>query len=257
MSEHQKKRLVVLFWLVICVTILPPIFFGEPRSVKDQVGGDSWRNFIYDFQTLIGGGAAIIAAWYTVRQMQFTDEKSELRHRELVALQLRSDRLRVERMVFPSLADLLESWEVIAAFKGDVLRSLVADEPKTVAHVANELNKDCSQALKILSRATFRDAVDLLDGEMTYLLAKLDDGLKMLRDDCRKAINLADEAARPEHEFNLTHLRAINEALHQRLEIVDDKRIDVLNLLQDVCGRMETMGREYSIHKAGLKRQQY
>ncbi|CDN93450.1 hypothetical protein BN949_02604 [Agrobacterium tumefaciens] len=167
-SEDHKERLVVLFLLVVCVTILPPLFFGEARSVKDQVGGDSWRNFIFDFQTLIGGGAAMIAAWYTVRQMRISDMKSYDRHRELVELQLRPDTLRVERMLKPGLADLEACYEEIRGVRFNTLSKLLKDEPAVVAQVMEQLRLECAQAVRIMKRPQFEAASDLFDGDLAY-----------------------------------------------------------------------------------------
>ncbi len=171
MSEERKKQLVVLFWLVVCVTILPPLLFGEARSVKDQVGGNSWRNFIFDFQTLIGGGAAILAAWHTVRQMRISDMKSDGRHQELVELQLRSDRLRVERMLKPGLSDLQDCYEEIS-LRFETLSKLHADEPAAVAEVVNQLNSKCHDAVRIMKRLHFKDASDLFDGNLAHQFDK-------------------------------------------------------------------------------------
>lgn len=178
-SEDHKKRLVVLFWLVVCVTILPPLFFGEARSVKDQAGGDSWRNFIFDFQTLIGGGAAIIAAWYTVRQMRISDMKSDDRHQELVELQMRSDKLRVERMVKPGLADLEDCYEEISSVSFRALSKMLKDEPAAVADVLEQLQLECLDAVRIMKRPQFAAASDLFDGDLAY---QFDNTMKILND---------------------------------------------------------------------------
>lgn len=247
-SKEQKERLVILFWIVVCVTILPPLFFGEARSIKDQAGGDSWRNFIFDFQTLIGGGAAILAAWYTVRQMRITDEKSEARHRELVALQLRSDRLRVERMLFPALDDLEDCYDAISDVKIETLKLLASHEPNSVASVLEQINSDCHDALSITLRPTFKEARDLLDGDLNYGYGLLQEHLNNLRDVC---IVCRNRCVSMQH-----HLTNNNETLaaSQRKRVLDDLdeidrlRKTLLITFSDFCVNLALMKKEYGIH---------
>jgi hypothetical protein len=82
---------------VLLTAIVPPALFGEAPKYEDRDGGDPWRNFLLDFQTLITGFFAIGAAYVTVWQMRATDNASEKRHRQLVTLSLRADRLRLDR----------------------------------------------------------------------------------------------------------------------------------------------------------------
>ncbi len=91
MSEEQKKRLFSLALIVLGFAMLPPLLFGEARTVKDQFGGDSWRNFIFDFQTLITGIAAVSAAFITVRQMRTSEMESQKRHREILGFAIRNE----------------------------------------------------------------------------------------------------------------------------------------------------------------------
>lgn len=61
--------------------LLFPIFFGEGSSIFD---GESnlWRETVQEFQTLFAGILAIAAAWATIVQMQKSEERQEIRHRE-------------------------------------------------------------------------------------------------------------------------------------------------------------------------------
>lgn len=248
MSKEQKEHLVILFWIVVCVTILPPLFFGEARSIKDQAGGDSWRNFIYDFQTLIGGGAAIIAAWYTIRQMRITDEKSEARHRELVALQLRSDRLRVERMLFPALSDLEDCYEAISDVKMETLKQIASDEPTNVAIVLQQIGSDCYETLRIVRRPTFKEAQDLFDGDLAYQYDLMRGLLADVRDSCSTCGNTCTGL---QHSFTMGQESVINKRrsqLLEELEEVDRLMKTLLITFGDFCVSLTLMKKEYGIH---------
>lgn len=117
MARTNKRRMYWLAAIVICVGIIPPVLFGAAPEKSDRKGGDPWRNTIEDFQTLITGFFAVGAAYVTVRQMQIGDRKSDARHNELIRLGLRSDRLIVERMLYPQFGQLRECYRALRAYE--------------------------------------------------------------------------------------------------------------------------------------------
>lgn len=94
------KRYPVLTMLGICIVILifAPIIWGDR---KDAV----WK-FIYNFQSLLTGLFAIVAALITVHTMRETDDRQEVRHQELMSLNLRRDKMIIRRAVHPQILDL-------------------------------------------------------------------------------------------------------------------------------------------------------
>lgn len=72
------------------------ILFGISVGVMiaDSTTGEGW---LFRWQTLVAGLLAVGAAAITVSQMQWTDDRQELRHRDLIKLAVRSDRLKLER----------------------------------------------------------------------------------------------------------------------------------------------------------------
>jgi hypothetical protein len=62
-----------------------------------------------EWETMLAGGFAVLAAFITIAQMRATDDKQDLRQIELRSLQLRDDGLRIWRAKEPSSADLA-SW---------------------------------------------------------------------------------------------------------------------------------------------------
>jgi peptidoglycan/LPS O-acetylase OafA/YrhL len=72
MSRNHRKALLRLVVLVVLVSLVIPTVFGSP--------GNTWRDYIYEFQTLIGGLLALGAAYLTLGQMQESDEMQSRRH---------------------------------------------------------------------------------------------------------------------------------------------------------------------------------
>ncbi len=64
---------------------------------------------IKDWQGLLAGGLAVIAAYVTVAQMRASDERQEGRHRALTELTLRDERRRLDRANYVA-ANLLRRW---------------------------------------------------------------------------------------------------------------------------------------------------
>lgn len=91
---------------VFISALLVRLFFGDARTIAGQAGGDSWRDFIYDFQTLMTGIAAVVAATFTVRRMKHDDREQSRRHHETLAFAIRSETRRLDRALHPQLQDL-------------------------------------------------------------------------------------------------------------------------------------------------------
>lgn len=68
---------------MLAVAIVFPAVFGEAPTFSDRSGGDPWRNFVYDFQTLITGVLAVGAGFATIWQMRISDALQERRHQQL------------------------------------------------------------------------------------------------------------------------------------------------------------------------------
>jgi hypothetical protein len=245
-SEIHKQRVFVVLVLAIAAAILLPVLFGLPRGVAGQAG-DGWRNFIYDFQTLIGGGAAIVAAWLTVRQMRITDEKSEARHRELVSLQIRADRLRVERLLYPSLDELSEKLEPFSARSFDVLSELAKSEPNAAVFAVNDFRNDCHHVVEILNRRTLKNALDLLSGSMTHTYERTLAHFLTLKDIAdnviRTTTNLSKVAT-----IEVLEVAKLRAQLAQNLRTLENARTVAVKDLADLCKGLQSMGVQYGVH---------
>ncbi len=168
--------------VVLAVAILFPVFFGEPRQVKDQVGGDSWRNLIFDFQTLITGIAAVAAATLTILTMEETDRRADKRHQELIELQVRPDQLRIERALNPQLQELshlLSELREIRSVK-DLIAGSGDPNFQWMSRVALDHLPFFEKLETILGRSQFVAGSSLFDGQTASFLNRLEDSLTTL-----------------------------------------------------------------------------
>jgi hypothetical protein len=202
----KNRRVVFLAVILIFGSgIILPALFGEPRG-PDGRGGDHWRNTIYDFQTLFTGLAAVVAAAYTVRTMEETERRSEKRHNELMSLQLRADRLKIERALNPQLYELIKIQKALQ----DIKSQAQVDRPGDplyhwLSYVAAEWLWTFKAVGEVLERQQLRDAVLLFDGATTRYLDELSGNsgiaVRALEAHITNSNRYGDEAAYYEAEF--------------------------------------------------------
>lgn len=162
-NNYQKHRISyqIIFYLLIGIglfVVLNAVILGDEKN-------GLWL-FVYKFQTLITGIFAIIAALITVRTMRITDERQELRHRELISLNLRRDRMRVRRAADPQL-DLI-AWHKrnlgyrIEQFNQDTeyqLTKIISSE------FANYLIAECKAIQGLIARKQIKEVKPLISPE--------------------------------------------------------------------------------------------
>ncbi|WP_152530047.1 hypothetical protein [Agrobacterium tumefaciens] len=167
MPRRNARRLMGLFGLVLFMALVVPAIFGEAPTLTDQSGGDPWRNWVSEFQTLITGILAVSAATWTVFTMDRTDAASEKRHRELVGLSLRKEALQVDQLVNPDFDLLVVIREACEHFVG--LPLTVTKDVGALKALNDEvsyLEKHAADLPKIMARPTWRDASPLFDGAL-------------------------------------------------------------------------------------------
>lgn len=64
------------------------------------------ERYLSDWQTLIAGILAVVAAAWTVGEMRRNDTMQQVRHEELMQLNLRADRLRARRAALPAADEI-------------------------------------------------------------------------------------------------------------------------------------------------------
>ncbi|MGN7770770.1 hypothetical protein [Phyllobacterium sp. 22552] len=104
--------------------------------------------WFYRWQTLIAGILAVLAAGFTIRQMQISDRKQQSRHEDLLNLNLRTDKLLLERAAIPLTYYLRE----VISELDDVLRIYKAENNQPAAFYRSMLEE-------------FRKFLDLIDSE--------------------------------------------------------------------------------------------
>lgn len=167
MSELHKKRVLILAGLVLAIGICLPVVFGEPRIVDGQSGGDSWRNLIYDFQTLITGFFAIAAAFVTVLYALKIDDRQHQRHQQIMSFTVRRELRTLERALYPQLSDLEEAVESLWDVERDPIDRSSLSNWKWLTHVTSNYLAELRRLDEITQRQQFTDALPYFDGRLS------------------------------------------------------------------------------------------
>lgn len=176
MSQDHKKKLWVLLAIVLAFLLLVPIFFGEARTVEDESGGDSWRNIIYDFQTLFTGILAVGAATFTILQSRKIDDRQQKRHEELFDLHIRPDKLRLAR-AYADVTGHAANRSVIAVWTAPLLPERGQNFSEKDKQRARGLATLCRHAHTDLSKKEIENVRDLFDGSLHQQIDKLKESL--------------------------------------------------------------------------------
>jgi hypothetical protein len=105
---HSTYIAAAIFITIVMVVLLNfqqtySFVCGRWTESKDTADQSCIRNYIFDFQTLIAGIAAILAAWFTIKQMRETDRLAERRHNDQMDIHKLPTKLKVERTIMPAL----------------------------------------------------------------------------------------------------------------------------------------------------------
>lgn len=238
MSSGKKIIKTVLFALGAAL-VLPLIFGGGPTKGTRE-GESSWRTFIFEFQTLIAGGLAVGAAWWTVKTMENTDVAAANRHAEQMDLVLRKDKLSVERAVNPQIL-ALES----TAYHWNELRANMLKENTYYGQlayiVANAwILHDLSSSLaKLLQTDQVKEGSKLFDGILTYKLVWLHE----------RAEEIASFSSHfPEKLFGYQIDDALNDqSTYKHAGIVYGAISKVSNEIPVVAGLMRATAKRYGV----------
>lgn len=180
MLTDHKKKIWILFFLIMFAGLIMPIFLGEARTIKDQSGGDPWRNIIFDFQTLFTGIMAVGAATYTIMQSRIIDERQQKRHEQMFELQIRPDKLRLARAY--AFVDILRKHRVaLVAWEPEGLLERLEDGKDFTASMKTRLmimQAYCQLALSELAKDEMQNVKDLFDGAMHHHFNLLEQTLR-------------------------------------------------------------------------------
>ncbi|RVG94862.1 hypothetical protein CN221_14900 [Sinorhizobium meliloti] len=119
-DNNFEKPPISPFFAALAVIACVVIFVAS-ISDGEVVSVETW---VYRYQALIGGLAAIFAAYFTVAQMRLSDTKSDRRHEDVLALTLRTDALRLDR----ALGELETLRGEVVGLRGLPLHRLTEDD---------------------------------------------------------------------------------------------------------------------------------
>lgn len=167
----NRKAILGAIAVAFGAALILPVLFGEAASVADRSGGDPLRNLVYDFQTLIAGALAVLAAWWTIATMERTETAAANRHAEQVALTLRGDRLAVERAVYPQIDGLSGIEWMLQELKSNMLaQNTLRRQLQAIVGRAWLLESIFRDLQELLGREQLRDGSRFFDGSLTYKL---------------------------------------------------------------------------------------
>ncbi|MEP1206356.1 MAG: hypothetical protein ABJM29_17375 [Rhizobiaceae bacterium] len=95
--------------IALCVTTVVVVFFPEGHPLND---------WLYRWSTLVGGLAAVVAAFVTVSEMRMSQVEQSQNHRELVALGLRVEAVAARKNIQEFLALLLRRYNKVHDLTG-------------------------------------------------------------------------------------------------------------------------------------------
>lgn len=230
MSKIHKKRILTLIISVIFLAVGVPALFGDARVIEGQKGGDPWRNVIFDFQTLLTGLLAVGAACWTVMTMERTDEKSEARHRQLVALSLRSEIIAMERALNP----LIEQLKIISEDFNGVIYPLSGVPNETwdwFTGIADTHYHRVVRVDSIVSRPQVVEGAKFFDGPLASAFADIETTTRKL---------LTDMKTHNNYQVAFAEYRYL-EFEHYRTQIWDPNEVSILVNAMRFFGDVETL----------------
>lgn len=125
----------------------------------------SVEHFASEWQTLIAGILAVIAAAWTVREMRRNDGAQQVRHEQLMQLNLRADRLRARRAAFPYGLQLATVGEKVQTYDPDGFD----DMPIQLKREAVGILMQCREQLqKLLVEPSVVEAKDMFGSDMSH-----------------------------------------------------------------------------------------
>ncbi|MGM5088026.1 hypothetical protein ACD589_15180 [Rhizobium sp. 814_E9_N1_1] len=217
----NKMRVSGAAIVVVAAAIVVPVVFGAPAEFTDRHGGDAWRNLIYDFQTLITGVLAVVAALGTILQMRRSDALQDRRHRENRRDLRRGDELVVTRLR-AFLPSALRSHSV-------TLRAYVNSQ--------NPFGRAIEWHHAKFEVEHFQD--ELQDFRVTSCFHLLPQGIFESLEDCKRRVETILRVARKRAEIDLSHPDASDmDVMYEEIAIyemgfLETKAVRLADLIDD------------------------
>ncbi|MCI9865842.1 hypothetical protein RHIZ_07800 [Rhizobium skierniewicense] len=237
MGDMREKR----FWLIPAVIVVIPILLmvflaaSEDKSIFVS-NGNATRQFVSEFQTLIGGIFAIFAAYFTVWQMRTTDSQAERQHAQQMALSIRHDGLTIDRASSPDLQEIDDALEKIE----DLMVSL--KNPQTGRQLLREEVDLVFGTVEFLSdrlnRPNVKAAEKLFHGDLTEHLQKA-------RDEIEAALNCKRQIVHYNSITRSDDYAYANDYYERELPAIRETFVSVADAARNFRVGLEALGNEY------------
>ncbi|MGO8067959.1 hypothetical protein [Rhizobium leguminosarum] len=167
---RHRNRIIGAFATALLAALLLPVLFGDPATVEGRTGGDAWRNLIYDFQTLIAGFFAVLAAWWTVFTMNRTERADAERHAQQIDLALRGDKLKIDRALYPQFRELNDTRKLLASVlqRHQTASKDPTDGGSPLRFFIDDICGEIEAIDALLKRPHFIDGALLFDGDLNH-----------------------------------------------------------------------------------------
>ncbi len=230
---------------------------GESATVVSRLLGenpDRWERFVFNYQTLIGGMLAIVAAVITVIAMMVVDQRQGARHNELIRLGVRADRIRLERLLVPQFEQLSASFQLIGAFEiaAGICELPVGDPFEDLTKRLSDLRDAVVQIRICIASQAWTAAEDLFNGELSDACRELDRSTRLF-------LSRIDEAGSDLYQIKgaeVEHRRLVDgeRAAKFRAKLIEDidaVRDSVVSFgadMQRILASLRTLSKEYEIN---------
>lgn len=195
-------RQVVDIVAVLAIGALIGLMVADVGSSERHIG---------DWQTLIAGILAVIAAAWTVGEMRRNDRMQQSRHEELMQLNLRADRLRARRAAFPYSIEMKTVSGVLDQYPPDAFTRLASNEQQKAILVM----LSCYSKLKeVIDAEALVEAKNMFGSDMAHLYRMLRENLPKIGGDESTVQSFAKYDTLADEPFELAHRFYRNMALY-------------------------------------------
>lgn len=170
----------VIIWLLWVVFPRDESLVRDATEMAQRILGEDpgkWAHFVFNYQTLIGGMLAILAALITVVAMIVVDQRQATRHNQLVRLSRQPDALKIERALYPTFRYLRECYKEMRDYKFegyDPVKEVLPDEYySSVVDQIPSIKANASAIRQYLHPLRQGDIALLFNGRLTNDLTTL------------------------------------------------------------------------------------
>ncbi|MCI9864903.1 hypothetical protein RHIZ_02975 [Rhizobium skierniewicense] len=186
MTERMSIKATIgrLVFIVLLLSIGGILFFCFIKTAPISLGyweqifrsltapmsrSDPWRQWLYDFQGLIGGVLAVAAGVGTVIQMRMSDSLATQHHIEGLEVQRQQTASLIERALNPSIRSLESTFDYLDATHTEILSRNTFEGQKSLIRERVYVLESCfNDLIELFDRQQLREADNLFPGLLSY-----------------------------------------------------------------------------------------